>query len=332
MEVKYLGFEVVDDVYCQRFDIIEHGVIEGKKITLYEDYQEKRAFRIQYANFVWRFDELETLHNDDVPIPQSEVEIDKIMEECDPFGIEPPDQIMDGVMTNAIAIQPEWGTQTSYVRALALRNERNYASDVPGLMRKTLEQYNRNDADQSHRRAGSCMGVNINAEALGLALAAEFCKNEHFTFNMLVDADAMTKLKTQLVERLPAGSFRTKIQKQLNELTCMCPEVSGAVKVKVPFDPKTDIEAAGMVLATFPAGCCLQTYGPPYGIPPQVRLDCIFKSLCAYALKYALFEIAYHPCFWLIVMSPMTLGQYKTWVPYNEPQPWSLTCGGVAGR
>jgi hypothetical protein len=299
-QVEYLGFEVIDGVYCQRFEIIEQGMIAGQRITLYEDYQKKRAYRIEYANFVWRFDELELLEEDNMPVPATELDIDSILSRCDPNGIEPPTQIVEGVLTNAITVEETWGgPETAALRHLP------DGAEARQLLRKSLEQYksdNWNTGNQTMRRSGSkCFGVSIDAPALGLALESEFCKDEKFEFSMVVDGAAPQKLKQELLDNLPDGPGLSKIKDKLEKIGCMCPEVGGEVHAMVPFDPSTDVEAGGKVIATFPAGCCLKTYGPPNGIPPQVGelLDQLgTKIIIEFGVLHIHFtlHITYHQC------------------------------------
>ena len=52
-QVEYRGFKVVDDVYCQHYEVSEEGPLAGFIITLYENYAEQKVHRIEFANVQW---------------------------------------------------------------------------------------------------------------------------------------------------------------------------------------------------------------------------------------------------------------------------------------
>ena len=53
LQVIYHGFKVVDNVYCQHWEISEKGPAAGFIITLYENYVETKVHRIDFANVQW---------------------------------------------------------------------------------------------------------------------------------------------------------------------------------------------------------------------------------------------------------------------------------------
>ena len=51
--MTYEGFQVVDDILCQKYIITEAAPMDSLPITLYENYAEKKVHRIDVANYQW---------------------------------------------------------------------------------------------------------------------------------------------------------------------------------------------------------------------------------------------------------------------------------------
>ena len=94
--MKLVGYQTIDGVYCK------HYVISGsKKVNVYEDYARRKLKAIRFANLQWTFEDLKELKEGETDLlSSSSFDMDAILASCDPKHLEPPRQLIKGLLTN----------------------------------------------------------------------------------------------------------------------------------------------------------------------------------------------------------------------------------------
>jgi hypothetical protein len=176
---------------------------------------------------------------------------------CDPWGIEPPQEIIDGLLTDTLVPESTWGEpvkipqpsvngtwtsgddegtplDTDYFNYTAFTIRKTLSAPSFGpvftydatpspinprkVHHKSLEQYKRDHwHDESLRRSGQCVEVSLDLPDIGVKFTPKYCHNEKFEFSMEVDAQAITKLKEKLTKTVPDA------KKELYKVACLCP-------------------------------------------------------------------------------------------------------------
>ena len=405
VSVASLGFATVDDVYCQQFEIVETGFFSGRRVTLFENYAQKRVQRIEFEIYIWRFDNLVPLEANESPLHPADFDIDFIFGDCDPVSLIPPPTIAAGLTSDIIKVDSSWGTVQTR-RAGARRSVPSEKTKRQGIVHKSLEQYKQDkhnsmvwsgfsnstlrrssqsasatlscsggcgcepqtmitsgaisdgsgasnyangqsctwiisseseisltltsfDTEASYdfvkistcETASSCIapklvaslsgsdssgnvfisttggllivftsdsgvtaagwaatwniptaqcsGFDFDAPKMGIATNFEYCPALHAEFGMSVDVEAVVKTIEELKDGW-MGPVIKPLWQAIGAPECLCPKIFGEMLVKVPFANLEDAEAGGKISATFDVGCCLQWYGPAFGIAPQV--------------------------------------------------------------
>mmetsp|Transcript_42092 Transcript_42092/g.95926 ORF Transcript_42092/g.95926 Transcript_42092/m.95926 type:complete len:1311 (+) Transcript_42092:667-4599(+) len=113
LSIAFAGWDVFDGVYCGHYIITDFqvGVLEQHLIHMYEDWVERKLFKIVFGETTWEFTNMvEITSEDQNPLTAADVDIDAIWDSCDPHNIIPPPRIELGIITNVVSVSPDWGT------------------------------------------------------------------------------------------------------------------------------------------------------------------------------------------------------------------------------
>jgi hypothetical protein len=110
VSVVYLGFATVEGVYCRGYDVTVRSAEIETRLRVYEDHARRRLFMLQVANLRWRFDVLTPIVSEaDNPLSASDMDIEAILDTCDPPDRVQPPPLTEGSLSAIILPQPEWG-------------------------------------------------------------------------------------------------------------------------------------------------------------------------------------------------------------------------------
>ncbi|EKX40528.1 hypothetical protein GUITHDRAFT_113314 [Guillardia theta CCMP2712] len=109
-EILFQGFQSVNGIYCKHFEIRAKAEGSSEVFHVYEDYYRKRLYQFVRGNLRWRFDSLMAIEGEENnPIPLSDLDMETILQACDPQDLIPPAKLMEGSVSNIIVPDPSWG-------------------------------------------------------------------------------------------------------------------------------------------------------------------------------------------------------------------------------
>ena len=191
------------------------------------------------------FDELAPLSEDEMPVSSHDLNLDLIFQGCDPPDIQPPAQIIEGLLTDALVPEADWGTETTESRRkvshLDWTASETSTSGAPPSLRKKLA----GDAVCEVIRDERVIDFN----ALDVKLISTRCSDGRYTFRME-----------------PLGSKEGNPPESVDD-SCDCSIATGN-GVHAAMDDA--FEASGDLKTKFNMACCLRKLVPEF-MSEQVR-------------------------------------------------------------
>ena len=196
---------------------------------------------------VRRFDELKPLADDEVPVSSDDFNMDLIFEGCDPDGIQPPAEIEEGILTDALVPEADWGTETPASRREAF----DAASTVPEDLPRGGPPSRRLLASDAVCEKIATESV-IDFPAASVKLVTTQCADGRYTFRM---------------EPLDSDSKKGPAPDGVDN-SCVCSRSTGN-GIHAAMDDA--FQASGNLKTSFDMACCLKKLAPDF-MSKTVRL------------------------------------------------------------